>query len=90
MDSLEVLQKAVRTADEHRLIAPQIENDRYGPVPCLGHNILSQSLVVVEVDLGVGESVRIQSPLCASAVRTDGLAEQQEIRLCGLEMLTNL
>ncbi|SVD26804.1 uncharacterized protein METZ01_LOCUS379658, partial [marine metagenome] len=37
-------------------------------VPSLGDKRLPQSIVVVEVDLGVGEAVRIQSPLRARAV----------------------
>ena len=90
MEPLEVLQKVVRTTNEHRLIAPEVEHHRYCPVSCLGHNILSQSLVVVEVDLGVGESVRIQGPLRARAVGADGLTEEQEVRICGLKVLTNL
>jgi len=90
VEPLEILQKVIRAANEHGLIAPEVEYHRYCPVPCLGHNILSQSLVVVKVDLSVGESVRIQSPLRARTVGADGLAEEQEVRLCGLEVLTNL
>ena len=90
MEPLEVLQTVVRTPNAHRLIAPEIEHPRYCPVPCLGHNILSQSLMMGEVDLSVGESVRSQSPLRARAVGADGLAEEQEVRRCGREVLTNL
>ena len=89
VESLEVLEEMVRAAHEHGLIAPQIENDRYGPVPSLGDKRLPEVLVVVEIDLGVGEAVRIQSPLRARAVGADGLGEEQEVRLRGLEVLTN-
>ena len=87
MEPLEVLEQVVRAAHEHRLIAPKIENDRYGPVSGLGDKRLPEALVVVEVDLGVGEAVRIQSPLRARAVRSDVLAEENEVRLRGLEVL---
>jgi len=87
VEPLEVLEEMVRAANENWLIAPQIENNRYGPVPSLGDNRLPEALVVVEVDLSVGETVRIQSPLRARAVRAYGLAEEQEVRLRGLEVL---
>ena len=59
VEPLEVLEQVVRAAHEHRLIAPQIENDRDGPVPSLCHYSLPQTIVVVEVDLGVGETVGV-------------------------------
>ena len=90
VEPLEVLEQVVvRAAHEHRLITPQIENGWYGPMPSLCHNRVPQSIVVVEVDLGVGEAMCIQSPLRARTVRADGLAEEQEVRLRGLEVLTH-
>ena len=81
MDPLEVLKKVVRAAHKDRFIASQIENNRDCPMFGFGHNRFSQTIVVIEIYLGVGEAVRIQSPFRARAVGTDGLTEQQEVCL---------
>ena len=58
MDPLEIIHQVVRAADEHRLVTPQIEHHGDRPVPSLDDYLLPESLVVIEVDLGVGQSVR--------------------------------
>ena len=58
MDPLDIFHQVVRAADEHWLVTPQIEHHGDSPVPSLGDYLLPESLVVIEIDLGVGQSVR--------------------------------
>ena len=58
MAPLEIIHQVVRAAAEHRLVTPQIKHHGDCPVPSLGAYLLPESLVVIEVDLGVGQSVR--------------------------------
>lgn len=74
----------VGATNENRVNSPEVENYRYGPVSCLGHDLLPQSFVLIEVDLRVGKSVCIEGPLGTPTVGADGLTEEQEVRLCGL------